>query len=365
MNSYTYDELKDTHKMILPVPFPENTVPSAPSGVDYGSSPQPMPLKPYPNSKNDKMQYCNELPPAPRSQDLNMPYQGPYCPFYNKLPFEKDACYLATNEAQGVTGLVCNSAGGSDNANFARGNQFGVDYKWNQSDQFKKKNKTMYATQSPDESVQMKLKQENPLVVYDKNTFYPQPDWKVQQNKNYQTYMEPTRFTPQGLPTYTYPYQVDNPMKPLTPNEYEQKMTKKMCTNDPVIGDYPKNVPYNDFKPGVDIDLEDRNATMVPQKEKDMYHIENFQNMSCPHRQNCPRCQNCPFKENCQCGSRCPYCVHCPIIKRLVLENFSNQMEVSMKSSQQNSLLRIVSIILIILMFIYLIPIIQKMIAKS
>lgn len=356
-----YDEIKDTHKNILPVPFPDNPAPSSPEGVSYGSSPRPMPLKPYPNSKYDKVQYCNELPPAPRSQDLNVPYQGPDCPYYDQMPYTKDACYLTTNNGQGVIGLVCNSAGGSDNANFARGNQFGLNYDVSQFQQFKKKNKVY--EEYP--VVQDKLQQENPLVIYDKNTFYPQPDWNLQKDPNFQTYMHPNQFTPQGLPTYTYPYKVANPMRPLTTQEFEEKMNKRHTSNDPVISDYPKNVPYSDFNPKITMehfeDVEGKNLALVPQ-DKDPQSPEGFQNMMCPHRAGCGYCGKCPFGPQCRCGRNCPYCMNCPLIKRSVLDNFKNQITETFENQNKENHYRFTTILLVILLLILLVPLFNKFI---
>ncbi len=85
-SSLAYDQIIDTHKSILPVPFQKNPVPASPEGIVYQSAKGPMPLQPYPNSKYDKVQYCNQLTAAPRSQDINVPYQGPECPFTDPLP---------------------------------------------------------------------------------------------------------------------------------------------------------------------------------------------------------------------------------------------------------------------------------------
>ncbi len=363
-----YDVINDTHKNMLPVPFPGNPAPSAPEGVNYGSSTKPMPLKPYPNSKYDKVQYCNEIPPAPRSQGMNIPYQGPDCPYTNPLPYTKDACYLTTNNGQGVVGLVCNDAGGSDNSNFARGNQFGVAYKQlpPQSEQFKK-DPTEYDVIKP---VQMKMELENPLVIYDKNTFYPQPDFELQKDPNYQTYMHPNQFTPHGLPTYTYPEKVANPMKPLTAKEYEEKMNKRETSNDPVISDFPQNIPYSEYNPDLELinghietfeDIEAKNLVYVPAAKLDVTDPNNFINLSCPHRGGCPFCKRCPYGPKCKCGSDCPYCQNCPYIKNISLENFTNDFKIQQDNDNKSNLVRFVAIILVIIILFYLFAFINKL----
>ncbi len=416
---YSYDDISDTHSNILPVPILGSVAPSAPEGVNYGKAPYAVPLNPYPNIKYDKVQYCNELPPAPRSQQLNVPYQGPECPFTNTLPYTKDACYLTTSNGQGVVGLVCNEAGGSDNSNYARGNQFGVNYKQlpPQSKQFKKKEiyKVVPPVQNTDgeffgnsdkpkptipfvktvpqprDIFPSELQMQQPEVIFDKNTFYPQPDWEIQQDKNYQTYMEPQRFTPNGLPTYVYPYKVMNPMQPLTAQEYEEKMNKRECTNDPIISDFPKNVPYPEFNPDIQLgkmpnitmfdsgvdkswsdyenpvehfendDLMNGKNSVVFNEPKDKIDEfnkpENFQNMFCPHRGGCPFCKQCPYGVNCNCSNNCPYCKNCPYLKSMVLDNFTNDIKETFENQHKTNLGRfimvIVSIIIILLIIKY------------
>jgi hypothetical protein len=360
-----YDQIVDTHKGILPVPVQQNPTPASPEGVNYGHSTGPIPLQPYPNAKYDQQQYCNQITPSPRSQDINVPYQGPECAFSNPLPYDKDACFLVSNEGQGVIGLQCNDSGGSDNANFVRGNTFGWDYKNSQSKQFKKPKRII---QMP---VQQSLQEQNPQVVYDKNTFYPQPDWNLQKDPSFETYMEPSRFTPNGLPTYTFPYKVINPMKPLTSGEYADKMEKREATNDPVINDYPMNVPYPDFNPKISVenfeneDIEGKNLSMVDKKEADIQSEEGFQNMMmCPHRMGCKYCQKCPFGPNCKCGRGCPYCANCPIVKKEVLDNFGNQAIEGFENQQSSNLNRFLALILSIILILLIITIINRYLKK-
>ena len=194
---------------ILPVPFPKNPTPSVESPVYYGSSPYPMPLKPEPNRKNDQLQYCNFLEPAPRNQALNVPYEGNKdCPTFTNQPYNKDSCYLMDSKAQGVVGIVCNQAGGSDNADFVRGNQFGVDYPFD-FNKAQEEKKLQYTVEQP---VQIPMELENPSVVYDNSTFYPEPTFFQRKNKDYFTYPLQNNYTEFGLPKYTYPYKTLNPI---------------------------------------------------------------------------------------------------------------------------------------------------------
>ena len=185
---------------MLPVPIIKNPVPNVPSPDDYGKSPYSMALKPS-SRKDDESQYCNFLQPAPRDQRLNVPYEGnKNCPTFKPKPFNKDSCYLMESKAQGTTGIVCNEAGGSDNANFARGGDFGVDYDYNQFDNIKTKE---YTVEQP---VQIPMELQNPNIVNDKSTFYPETNYYLSKNRNYKTYPKPDNYTSTGFPIYKYPY---------------------------------------------------------------------------------------------------------------------------------------------------------------
>ena len=190
---------------ILPVPLSKKPVPSVAEPTYYGQSPYPMALK-QTSRKNDSGQYCNSLSPPPRNQQLNVPYQGKKnCPEFKAQPFKRDSCYLMDNKAQGVVGVVCNQAGGSDNANFKRGGQFGVDYNWNMFDDIKEKE---YTVEQP---VQLPVNMQNPVIVGEQSLFYPTTNYYLSKSKDYKTYPRPNNMTNNGLPTYTYPYEVLNP----------------------------------------------------------------------------------------------------------------------------------------------------------
>jgi len=164
------------------------------------------------NRKNDMTQFNNILEPSPRPQNQSVPYLGVENPSsFETEPYSKDSCYLMDSKAQGVVGIVCNQAGGSDNSNFARGNQFGVNYENNK--RFK--------------PVQTKMQQDPPIktpwVVYDEQTFYPYPSFSLKKNKDYLTYPREQNFTENGLPIYHYPYPA---------NPYDNKNIEKF-SNEP------------------------------------------------------------------------------------------------------------------------------------
>jgi hypothetical protein len=193
---------------ILPVPYPRNPTPSVESPYNYGSSPYPMPIESK-SRINDESQYCNFLEPSPRNQMLNVPYEGKKdCPKFKNQPYGKDACFLMDNKAQGVVGIVCNQPGGSDNANFVRGNQFGVNYPID-FDELDERKKLEYTVEQP---VQIPMEMQNPMVLYDRNTFYPEPSFYLRKNKDFLTYPLKQNYNENGLPTYTYPYKTLNPV---------------------------------------------------------------------------------------------------------------------------------------------------------
>ena len=199
--------IENNAEQILPVPVGATPVPNVEYPVDFGSSPYPLPLKPS-SRKNDDSQYCNFLEPSPRDQRINVPYEGnKNCPSSKAQPFQKDSCYLINNTKQGVPGIVCNQAGGSDNANFYRGNQFGVDYPFDFNKKMEEK-KLEYTVEKP---VQISMERQNPMILYDKSTFYPEENYFLRKNKDYLTYPLQPNYTKDGIPNYRYPYKIMNP----------------------------------------------------------------------------------------------------------------------------------------------------------
>ena len=71
------------------------------------------------------------------------------------------------------------------------------------------KKKLEYTFEKP---VQIPMEMQNPMVIYDKNTFYPEPSFDIRKNKNFITYPLQQNYTENGLPTYTYPYKTMNPI---------------------------------------------------------------------------------------------------------------------------------------------------------
>jgi len=205
-----YLSVGNSGQQLLPVPYFEKPVPNVEQPMDYGRAPYGLaPSRPTAKPRiDDEIQYCNYLSPAPRDPNTNVPNEGnKYCPGSNPKPYFKDSCYLMNSKAQGVTGIVCNQAGGSDNANFYRGNQFGVDYEYDFNEREANK-KLEYTVERP---VQTPIQMENPLVIYDnKPNFFPYPEQNIRENKDYITYPRVNNYTESGQPTYVFPYKTPN-----------------------------------------------------------------------------------------------------------------------------------------------------------
>ena len=207
-------EIQNNAQNVLPVPYANAPTPNVAYPMNYGSAPYAMAVQAVPNHKNDESQYCNFLEPSPRNQNLNVPYEGETnCPVFEKQPYSKDSCYLLDSKAQGVVGIACNQAGGSDNANFVRGNDFGVDY---DPDEIYNRKKKEYTVEQP---VQIPMEMQNPLMKYDRNTFYPYPSFALRGKSDFITYPLEQNFTENGIPTYTYPYKTMNPLEQSGPEQ--------------------------------------------------------------------------------------------------------------------------------------------------
>ncbi len=207
--------VKQGVQQIMPVPIPESGISDVPEYIQPHGDLMHAVYKPNEhNRKNDNMQYCNFIPPAPRDPLVNVPYLGPSCPYNPDSKNKPEGCFLVKNHVQGTTGFVCKDAGGTKNANFVRGNQFGVDYDMD-VDGLSKSKKVEYTIENP---VQLPIQMRNPLVKYDKSTFYP--TYLQSYNSldtyphasNYDTYADEGNIA-KGIPTYKYPYKVINPMK--------------------------------------------------------------------------------------------------------------------------------------------------------
>ena len=218
-----YLDIGNNSKNILPIPYQKSPVPNVESPINYGNSPYPALYKES-SRKNDDLQYCNFLEPSPRDQRLNVPYEGnKNCPNFDAKPYLKDSCYLLDSKAQGVVGIVCNEAGGSDNSNYKRGNQFGVDYV-DDFNIYSNNKKLEYTLENP---VQIPIQLQTPTIKYNNDTFYPEPSFSIRKNKNFLTYPLQQNYTESGIPTYTYPYKTLNPIY----NDHQQYIIENFSSN--------------------------------------------------------------------------------------------------------------------------------------
>ncbi len=200
-------------QQILPVPIPESGVSDVPRGRSSGDSIHSVYKASEHNRKNDALQYCNFIPPSPRDPLVNVPnvpYLGAGCPYDANARNQPEGCYLVNNKSQGTVGFVCKDAGGTKNADFVRGNQFGVDSDMD-VDGLSKRKKAEYTIENP---VQLPVQLRNPIVKYDKSTFYPT---YLQSFNSLGEYPHAANYDNEniakGLPTYVYPYKVINPRK--------------------------------------------------------------------------------------------------------------------------------------------------------
>jgi len=193
----------------MKIPIHKSAVPS----VDQPYDPSANSNSIAPDHKNEhNVGYCNILPPAPRSQLVSYPPRSTMCPKINPKGYTKDSCYLVNNVDQGVVGLVCNNAGGSDNSNFVRGNEFSNDFYWvgtkHKEDEYNlgSTRANEYVVERP---VQVPLEKSNPTMIYAPSNFYPM---KARDGRKkypwYRTYPQFKNYAANGLPIYTYPYPI-------------------------------------------------------------------------------------------------------------------------------------------------------------
>ncbi len=204
-------------QQLMPVPIPESGIGAVPKGL-AGTNINRAVYKAWEHNRaNDVGQYCNFIPPAPRDPLVNVPYLGEGCPYDPGAKKAPEGCFLVKNKTQNSLGFVCKDAGGTKNANFVRGNQFGVDYDMD-VDGLSKSKKAEYTIENP---VQLPIQMRNPIVKYDKSTFYPTYLKSYEETGN--EYPHPANFTTDaagaggnnalGVPEYVFPYKVINPAK--------------------------------------------------------------------------------------------------------------------------------------------------------
>lgn len=154
--------------------------------LEYAISPSHF-IKSAPNC-------CTTLPPSPKDNIADNPACVRSACFPNR-PFKRGKCYMLYSPQQNIWGPVCGDGG--YNANWVRGNRFGVDY------QYKKVfNRPDYAIDVP------KFSKKNPVLVSD-SPFYPFPDYGLRFDPKYKSYPYVTPYI-KGHPTIRYPYSIIN-----------------------------------------------------------------------------------------------------------------------------------------------------------
>lgn len=257
-------------QQIMPVPIPESGISDVPQGKSSGDSIHAVYKPSEHNHKNDNMQYCNFIPPSPRDPLVNVPnvpYLGAGCPYDANARNSPEGCYLVQNTNK--VGFVCKDAGGTKNANFVRGNQFGLDTDMD-VDGLSKSKKAEYTIENP---VQLPIQMRNPIVKYDKSTFYPT---YLQSYNSLGEYPHAANYDNEniakGLPTYVYPYKVINPrgnekdVVSLRNGQSDQFVNKNGKSG--VLQEDGNIIEYQENFSGINVSNVDNKFAMISQRNK-------------------------------------------------------------------------------------------------
>lgn len=179
-----YPEPKTISPAVMSKPIVENVPSDNYLGrtLNYARAPE--------HYKSNELEYCTTLPPSPKNHLTQNPTCTKSCKFPNR-PFKRDKCYMLYSPQQNIWGKVCGSGG--SNANWVRGNRFGVDYQYD-----KIFNRQNYAVDVP------RFNKKNPIMVSD-SPYYPFEDYPLRFNPDYKSYPYENNYIA-GKPTYTYPY---------------------------------------------------------------------------------------------------------------------------------------------------------------
>lgn len=143
------------------------------------------------HSRSSNADYCTTLPPSPKDHLTHDPTCTKSCKFPNR-PFKRGKCYMLYSPQQNIWGPVCGDGG--SNANWVRGNRFGVDYQYDTV--FNRKD---YAVDVP------RFNKKNPILVSD-SPYYPFKDYPLRFDPKYKSYPYKNNYI-DGKPTYMYPYE--------------------------------------------------------------------------------------------------------------------------------------------------------------
>ena len=138
----------------------------------------------------DGLDYATTLPPSPKDNITNDP-ACVTCNKYPNRPFKRGRCYMLYSPQQNIWGPVCGDGG--SNANWVRGNRFGVDYEYD-----KIYNRDSFGIDVP------RFIKKNPVIVSD-SPYFPFPDYGIRFNPKFTSYPYYQNYV-KGNPTYTFPY---------------------------------------------------------------------------------------------------------------------------------------------------------------
>lgn len=205
---------------IMAIPSVESNSSLVPSPVDH----EKIKVSIAPDNQwSEEGTYCNTLPSAPRNQLANDPVNiNKGCNVMKTPTYNPKKCYFTLDKSQNMPALFCGGAGGSDNSNFVRGNQFskslcGLSYKDNSRNtemsigdnqmRLNTDNSIPVDEYSPEAQIPVQKKMENIILkndyyVVNNSPYYPYPGFKNTLNKEYRTYPHSKQYNLHGKPLY-------------------------------------------------------------------------------------------------------------------------------------------------------------------
>ncbi len=144
--------------------------------------------------------YCTTLPPSPKD-DLTTDPACSTCHRFPKRPFKRDTCYMLYSPQQNIWGPVCGDGG--YNANWTRGNRFGVDY-----DFYKVFRRPEYRIDGA------QYAQKNPVIV-SHSKYFPLLDFYNKYRPEHKTFPYFQKYALNGQSKYVYPYNILGKKSPV------------------------------------------------------------------------------------------------------------------------------------------------------
>lgn len=175
-------------KTISPVSLSKPSVQNVPSDnylnrrLNFAKAPS--------HARSADLDYCTTLPPSPKDHLTHNPSCVSSKAFPNR-PFKRGKCYMLYSPQQNIWGPVCGDGG--SNANWVRGNRFGVNYEYD-----KVFHRQDYAVDVP------RFNKKNPVLVSD-SPYYPFKDYPLRFDPKYKSYPYENNYI-KGKPTFMYPY---------------------------------------------------------------------------------------------------------------------------------------------------------------